>query len=358
MNYSLTKLEQITKIKTGKLNSNASVPNGDYPFFTCDPNTLRTNTFSFDTNAVLLAGNNASGNYTAKYFSGKFDVYQRTYVIESVDEDVLSTRYLSYAINQELRNLKTMSAGSTTKFLKIGMLHNLEIPLPSIDIQRRIASILSAYDDLIENNHKQIKLLEEAALRLYKEWFVSLHFPGHENTTIVDGLPEGWFKGKLSDLIEIKYGKDHKKIPDGIFPVYGSGGLMRKCSQKLHEGESILIPRKGSLNNIMYVNEAFWTVDTMFYSQIKKECYAKYIYYVLSAHDMYGMNIGAAVPSMTTSILNNIDLIVPSSDVIKKFDDIIEPIYKRKKVLFNKCETISQARDKLLPKLMNGEIEV
>ena len=159
MSYPYAKLKDISIIRTGKLDSNAAVENGKYPFFTCDPNTLSIDKWCYDTEAVLLAGNNASGNYTAKYYNGKFNAYQRTYIIESADKNALDIRFLTSALNQQLQLLKTISSGSTTKFLTIRMLHSLDIPLPNISIQRRIADILSAYDDLIENNRKQIKLL-------------------------------------------------------------------------------------------------------------------------------------------------------------------------------------------------------
>ena len=201
-NLSKVKLQDVATIQTGKLDSNAAVENGLYPFFTCDPKTLSIDTWAYDTEAVLLAGNNASGNYTAKYYCGKFNAYQRTYIIESKFSDILNTKFLSYAINQQLCLLKSMSAGSTTKFLTMRMLNNLSLFLPSVAYQNRIVSILSAYDDLIENNQKQIKLLEEAAQRLYKEWFVDLRFPGWENTKIVDGVPEGWTVTTLDDVID------------------------------------------------------------------------------------------------------------------------------------------------------------
>lgn len=207
MSYPSVKLKEIALIKTGKLDSNAAVTDGVYPFFTCDPNTLRINNWAYDTEAVLLAGNNASGNYTAKYYKGKFNAYQRVYIIETADAECLNTRYLCYAMNQKLGLLKTMSSGSTTKFLTLGMLHGLNIPLPTIEVQDNIVTILSAYDNLIENNQKQIKLLEEAAQRLYKEWFVDLRFPGYEHTKIVDGVPEGWEDNCLAKIVEFKRGK-------------------------------------------------------------------------------------------------------------------------------------------------------
>lgn len=353
MKWEIAKLGKIAIIRTGKLDSNAAVIGGRYPFFTCDPNTLSIDVWAYDTEAVLLAGNNASGNYTAKYYKGKFNAYQRTYIIESANEEELNIRYLCYALNQQLRLLKMMSSGSTMKFLTVRMLDNLDIPLFGINIQTQIVNILSAYDDLIENNQKQIKLLEEAAQRIYKEWFVDLRFPGHENTKIVDGVPEGWSRGLLKELISVNYGKDHKKAPDdGNIPVYGSGGLMRKCNKSLFSGEAVLIPRKGSLNNIMYVDETFWTVDTMFYATMKQPHTAVFVYFFVKAFDMYSMNIGAAVPSMTTKILDAMDVVIPDKETLEKFDKLTKTYFNKIKTLQGQNERLKTARDLLLPKLM------
>lgn len=356
MRFPTKKLKDISVIRTGKLDSNAAIQDGQYPFFTCDPQTLRIDEWAYDTEAVLLAGNNASGNYTAKYYSGKFNAYQRTYIIETADESVLNVRFLCYALNQQLKLLKTMSSGSTTKFLTIRMLHDLDIPLPDIDTQHKIVGVLGTIDDLIENNQKQIKLLEEAAQRLYKEWFINFRFPGHESTPIVDGIPVGWQKVAVTDLLEIKYGKDHKSLPDGNVPAYGSGGIMRKVASILRSGESVLIPRKGSLNNIMYVSGDFWTIDTMFYSVPRVPNIVKYTYLYLLGLDMYSFNIGAAVPSMTVKILDGISLLKPSEKVLTLFENILSPLFARKEALKKQIETAGDIRDSLLSKLMTGEI--
>lgn len=257
------------------------------------------------------------------------------------------------------KKFEALAKGTAQKAVPISGIKTLEIELPSLKSQKRIADILSAYDDLIENNQKQIKLLEEAAQRLYKEWFVDLHFPGHENTKIVDGVPEGWRRGLLKELISVNYGKDHKKVPDdGNIPVYGSGGLMRKCNKSLFSGEAVLIPRKGSLNNIMYVDETFWTVDTMFYATMKQPHTAVFVYFFVKAFDMYSMNIGAAVPSMTTKILDAMDVVIPDKETLEKFDKYAKVYFNKIKTLQGQNEQLKTARDLLLPKLMSGEVEV
>ena len=272
--------------------------------------------------------------------------------------DCLDYRYLYYWFlwAGKRGELEQYFTGSTIKHMPGEKLKSIVIDMPPLNTQRYIASILSAYDDLIENNQKQIKLLEEAAQRLYKEWFVDLRFPGWENTKIVDGVPEGWHIGLLSELISVNYGKDHKKVPNtGDIPVYGSGGIMRKCNKSLYSGESVLIPRKGSLNNIMYVNESFWTVDTMFFTIPQKAHSAIFTYFFVSGIDMYSFNIGAAVPSMTVKILDNLSLVIPDSSFFEKFDMFVQPYFKKIKLLRKENHSLTTCRNNLLNHLFRSE---
>jgi type I restriction enzyme S subunit len=199
------KLGELVAFKTGKLDSNAAVPEGDYPFFTCSQETLRTNTFSFDTECVLLAGNNANGIYPLKYFHGKFDAYQRTYVVKPRDTEVLTTKFLYYALRPKLSELRSFSTGAATKFLTLTILNETEIQVPPLPVQQRIAGILSAYDDLIENCQRRIRLLETMARTLYREWFVHFRFPGHEKlprvASPVGDIPQGWAVKPLESLM-------------------------------------------------------------------------------------------------------------------------------------------------------------
>ena len=273
----------------------------------------------------------------------------------TIDSEKADSRFVFFQLQHPdtVGWVEKHAVGATMLNLNTTILSSVPIRLPALEIQKRIADILSAYDDLIENNQKQIKLLEEAAQRLYKEWFVDLRFPGHENTKIVDGVPEGWSRGLLKELISVNYGKDHKKAPDdGNVPVYGSGGLMRKCNKSLFSGEAVLIPRKGSLNNIMYVDETFWTVDTMFYATMKQPHTAVFVYFFVKAFDMYSMNIGAAVPSMTTKILDAMDVVIPDKETLEKFDKYAKVYFNKIKTLQGQNERLKTARDLLLPKLM------
>lgn len=237
-------------------------------------------------------------------------------------------------------------------------IENIKWNFPALPTQQKIASILSAYDDLIQNYKKQIQALQTAASELYKEWFVRFRFPGYQTTNFENGIPEGWKIERLTKLVGIKYGKDHSKLDDGNIPVYGSGGIMRYCNKALYDKETVLIPRKGSLNNIMYANRPLWTVDTMFYSIMLRKNFAKYLYYVLSKIDMESFNAGAALPSMTTEILSHFKIIVPDNKTLELFDNKIALIFTQIDNLQQQITNLTQQRDLLLPRLMSGKLEV
>ena len=278
----------------------------------------------------------------------------------TIDQSKAIPKFIFYQLQkaETIGWVEKHAVGSTMLNLNTSILGSVPIELPSMAEQQMIVHVLSAYDDLIENNQKQIKLLEEAAQRLYKEWFVDLRFPGHENVKIVDGVPEGWENASVTDLLEIRYGKDHKGLADGCIPVYGSGGIMRKVDKILYSGESVLIPRKGSLNNILLVSGDFWTIDTMFYSVPKRPNVAKYVYLYLTGIDMYAMNIGAAVPSMSVKILDGMRLLCPSDSILELFETTAKPYYEMIELLKKKQSMLGETRDRLLPKLMSGDIEV
>lgn len=286
-------------------------------------------------------------------------VFQRDIAILKCNEK-MNSKFLFYVMksNAFYQIADALAIGSAQRAITLNTLKNMQVPMPLLSEQAHIVQLLEPYDSLIENNQKQIKLLEEAAQRLYKEWFIDLRFPGYETTPVHDGVPDGWEEKSVTDLLDIKYGKDHKALADGMIPVYGSGGIMRRVEPILYSGESVLIPRKGSLNNILYVSDDFWTIDTMFYSIPRVQNVAKYMYLFLSGLDMYSFNIGAAVPSMTVKILEGIHVLMPPTTILTAFEKAVAPFFDLKLLLSGKIETATQARDRLLPKLMSGEIEV
>lgn len=187
--------------------------------------------------------------------------------------------------------------------------------------------------------------LEQQAQAIYQQMFI-------------EKRNANWKEGKLSDLVEVKYGKDHKKLDDGCYPVYGSGGIMRYVEKPLYTGESVLIPRKGTLNNVMYVNEAFWSVDTMFYTEMLYPNIAKFVYHFVKSKDLASLNAGSAVPSMTTNILNAMQLYIPDEKTLAKFENIVSPMYSAMQENTKESKILANTRDTLLPKLMSGELDV
>ena len=378
------KLGEITIIKTGKLDSNAAVPNGAYPFFTCDPTTLSIDKWAYDTEAILLAGNNASGNYTAKYYKGKFNAYQRTYIIETLNPQFASVRYMAYAMNQQLQLLKVMSSGSTTKFLTMKMLTQLSIDLPSIETQNRIATILSRYDSLIENYQKQIKLLEEAAQRLYKEWFIDLRFPGHENTKIVDGIPEGWEKKKVGDVCDtIGGGTPSTKVQE----YYEGGNIswvtptditrnnslcllstekkitqegLDHSSAKMLPEETILMTSRASVGYFGICDFEVCTNQGFISCVPFQKNFQMYLLYNLinRVGEIRIKAGGSTYLEISKSVFRNFDIISPSDDILNSFQYKVHKILDEVRYLSKQIRHLTEARDRLLPKLMSGEINV
>ena len=375
MMYETKKLKDISIIKTGKLDSNAAVEKGEYPFFTCDPTTLRIDKWAYDTEAVLLAGNNASGNYTAKYYKGRFNAYQRTYIIETADENELMVRFLCYAMNQQLRLLKTMSAGSTTKFLTIKMLHGLDIPCPSIAVQKRIVNILGAIDDLIENNQKQIKLLEEAAQRLYKEWFVDLRFPRHEDASIIDGVPEGWMRPSMNDIADYLNGYAFKPDDwsDKGKPIIKIKEMNEGITTSTPRNDGSTIPEKYYITagDILFSWSATLTAmvwdseDGLLNQHLFKVtpndgvCREYVLQSILKTLDEFkNLTTGSTMKHIQRGKLKEVFVNLPSQEIMDMFASIAE-VYREKILKLQKQNNaLKEARDRLLPKLMSGEIEV
>ena len=281
-------------------------------------------------------------------------------VLKNISENA---EFLSYYIKSALFQsvLKSIVVGSAIPTLSQKNLANLIINVPKeVAYQHRIASILSSLDRKIELNNKINADLEEMAQAIFKNWFVD--FEPFKDGKFVDSelgmIPEGWKVGCLGDLITIKYGKDHKKLEDGTFPVYGSGGFMRFVNSWLYDGESVLIPRKGTLDNIMYVCEKFWTVDTMFFSVPKMDYVMKYVYNYIKRFDFSKMNEGTSVPSNTAARLNKMPILIPTHEILEMYDETLCPIYNKRKMKDKESRILSLLRDTLLPRLMSGELEV
>ncbi|MDI9311554.1 MAG: restriction endonuclease subunit S [Limnohabitans sp.] len=271
------------------------------------------------------------------------------YVFEPNDKEELLPEYLMMWLcrPENDRYIGFISGGDVRGGISWETFCSLPIKVPSISKQREIVKEYNAIQNRITLNQQLIQKLEETAQAIYKQWFVE----GID----LENLPEGWKVGKLSDLIEIKYGKAYSHLEEGNIPLYGSGGLMSKVSKALYSKPSVLIPRKGTLTNIMFVNHPFWCVDTMFYSIFKNEENGYYAYFILKQLDFEALNQGSAVPSMTTAFLNDIDVIIPNPNILNDFTSALRKIIKHKENLENENQKLTELNGLLLSKLATIE---
>lgn len=255
------------------------------------------------------------------------------------------------------------STMTTRASLRNEDLLSMKVPVPDIPTQKRIANILSAYDNLIENDQKQIKLLEEAAQRLYKEWFVDLRFPGHENTKITDGVPEGWRRGALADVATFKRGKTITKeqTNPGVVPVV-AGGLEPAYFHDTFNTGAPVITVSGSGANAGFTrmyHTKVWASDCSYVDSVATENLA-WVYCFLKENNtkIETMQKGAAQPHVYAKDINALEAVIPNDKQMKRFQAITEPMFARIGTLKTQKARLREACNCLLPKLMNGEIEV
>ncbi len=258
--------------------------------------------------------------------------------------------------------------GAVQKFIPLGMLR--DFPIPEMEKKdKKVVDLLWEINQKMINNDAICSELEEMAKTIYDYWFLQFEFPNEEgkpykssggkmvwNEELKREIPEKWKSGYLDEMIEICNGKDHQNLEVGEIPVYGSGGILRYVNKNLYHGESVLIPRKGTLNNVIYVDEPFWTVDTMFYTKMKKKDSALFVYYTVKLFDFEKLNTGTGVPSMTSSIIYSLKTIIPDENILEAFNSKVCPLYKQ--IQHNKKENqeLTSLRDFLLPLLMNGQV--
>ena len=380
------KLGELVSFKTGKLDSNAAVPNGNYPFFTCSQETLRTNTFSFDDECVLLAGNNANGIFPLKYFTGKFDAYQRTYVVRPRDQNVLTTRFLYYALRPKLDEFRSISTGAATKFLTLAILNETEIQAPPLSIQRRIAGILSTYDELIENSQRRIKLLESMARALYREWFVHFRFPGHENHPRVPSplgdIPKGWEVKRIGDVFQtVLGGTPSRARPEfwegGTVPWINSGkvndlriteaselitdlALEKSAAKLMPKGTTVLAITGATLGQVSYLEIETTANQSVVGIVDPSKLRSEWIYLTVRERieGIIKHASGGAQQHINKEIVNEVQVTLPLAPLAKNFKRLVAPVFHEVATLLFQIENLRRTRDLLLPRLLSGQIDV
>ena len=296
--------------------------------------------------------------------------------------DNIDSTFLYYVLSDDSFFDHMMSSANGTKMPRGNrkLIPSFEIPLPPLSTQHRIASILSRYDSLIENYQKQIKLLEEAAQRLYKEWFIDLRFPGHENTMIVDGVPEGWEKKPVKTIIELQSGYAFKSsafMDDGIYKIV----TIKNVKDGAFDGENVSkiasIPEKmpkhcilengdillsltGNVGRVCIVNGKNYLLNQRVAKL--KSAYKAYTYCLFRSRDMFievnNLANGAAQQNVSPIRIGEMKILIPEKKWLDDFERTVSNYILGIITLQSQIRFLTEVRDRLLPKLMSGEIAV
>lgn len=312
-------------------------------------------------------------------------VFQRHIAILRPNEKILP-RFLYYTMLSRdfYAKADAVAVGAAQRTVGLSSLRNIKIDVPTIDEQNKIVNILSAYDDLIENNQKQIKLLEEAAQRLYKEWFVDIRFPGHENTPIIDGIPQGWVWKSILDNNIFKFVNSRVLPFDGEKTYYATADIAG--TNVVSPGEKITFENKPSRAAIQPVPHSVWfarmsnsykilncfgenewitqsaILSSGFAGFSSEKEYYGFVYETIASEyfdvEKNRYATGATQVSLTNEGLSKIKILLPNIDLVRRYSSIIEPIMYKSELLKNSNVKLKEARNRLLPKLISGEIEV
>lgn len=297
---------------------------------------------------------------------------------EKIDTDFLY--YLMQTDNIRKTMIGSMTGATGRQRVNNDIFNSIEISLPDVEVQKKIGSILSSYDDLIENNKNQIKLLEEAAMRLYKEWFVRLRFPGYEKAKITDGVPEGWSQKLLKDCIEVN--------PESISKNYqytdiqyvdissvNCGRIEQKKNYKLSDapgrakrlaadGDTIWGMVRPNLKAYALVlspenNDVF---STGFSVLSPKSIPYTFLYCTVTQDSFIGYLVnctnGSAYPAVKPIHFEEAKILIPESNILEEFHMVTDPMFRKIKIIETQISYLQKARDMLLPKLMSGDVEV
>ena len=277
--------------------------------------------------------------------------------------DRVFPRYMGYYLRTPKFRGQFMAFSSMTTRASLANndLLNMEVELPPMDIQKNIATILSRYDSVIENYQKQIKLLEEAAQRLYKEWFVDLHFPGHKNSIIIDGVPEEWWKAKVGEIAPIITGKKDANFgtPDGEYPFFTCSQEPIKAPSFSFDCAAVLLAGNGDFNVKLYRGKFEAYQRTYVLSPYCAQ-HLYLLYYTISANmtKLAAGSSGSTIKFLTKGMIDGINLNIPNDEILRSFNKKVEPIQSSRESLQSQLRLLTEARDRLLPKLMSGEIEI
>ena len=301
--------------------------------------------------------------------SDKIGFGSTEYIVFRAKEGKMDSKYLFYLLKTDYikKSMVSSMVGATGRQrVNNDIFGQIEIVVPNIEKQKKIGRTLFLYDDLIENNQKQIKLLEEAAQRLYKEWFVDLRFPGQENTKIVDGVPEGWRISSIYDVFDIKYGKNlptSKITKAGQYPVYGASGVIGYYNEKNCDDYATLVTSRGNGSGDVFRThhkQSYVTNNSFIARRNDKNSFIEneFTFQLFSNTDFKKLCTGSAQPQLTNTSIQKIKILLPNRQLIEKYQRCTIEMSEKQEALYQEQRALTQARNRLLPKLMNGTVEV
>lgn len=282
--------------------------------------------------------------------------FQKSVAIIKPKKSVVEPKFLYYTFLAQVGYLIELSGGTAQKNLLLGDLRRFKLKLPHVKTQKKIAAVLSAYDELIANNRRRIALLEKMAEEIYREWFVRLRFPGHEKVKVIKGVPEGWEIKMLGSILELCYGKalkDDDRIP-GEFLVYGSSGVVGTHNEALVKKPGLIVGRKGNVGSVYWSDRGFFPIDTVYF--VKSELPNSFLYFLLRS--MNFINNDSAVPGLNRNQAYSNLFFLPPVPLINKYAEVADSQFEMKQILTRQNENLIAARDRLLPRLISGKLSV
>ena len=278
----------------------------------------------------------------------------------------VDARYLYYWVTrQDFTDYLSLHAkGAAYPAVSAEDIGNGEIDLPPLPIQRRIAGILSAYDELIENSQRRIKILESMARGLYREWFVHFRFPGHESVPRVKSpmgeIPKGWEVGRLDDVLVLQRGFDLPKASriEGTVPIIAATGITGFHNEARAKAPGVVTGRSGTIGEVLYVQEDFWPLNTSLWVKEFPNSEPLYAFYLLSSLDLKQFNSGAAVPTLNRNDIHGTNVVVPPRSIQKRFQDFTGSMLAKSRTIDQQIQNLRRTRDLLLPRLLSGQINV
>lgn len=339
---------------------------------------VTTGDLLFARQSLVLEG---AGKCSIVMETSPMTVFESHLIRVRLNQQIALPMFYYYYFSSKTSPIKSIVSQCAQAGIRGSDLSELEIDIPPIETQRQIADILSAYDDLIENNRKQIKLLEEAAQRLYKEWFVDLRFPGHEHTKIVDGVPEGWEIYRFSDKVDIMSGgtpkTDNPNYYNGTIPFYtpkDSDGTffafntivnitedgLNNCNSRLYPENTIIITARGTVGKTTLLAVPMAMNQSCYALKSDKINAPYYLFFALNKEidSLKAMSNGGVFNTIIVKTFDSIHIAIPSNELITTFETLVTPIMEQIKIKTKEIFALSEARDRLLPKLMSGEVEV